>query len=83
MVVDNGAASRLGIGAAYFIQPTSAPLICARRMPLTPRKVNVERLGAGGGNFDIGRWVGIGTVRHDVSGEGGRLTSTQPGGSIY
>jgi cyanophycinase len=83
LVVDNGVASRLGIGAAYFMQPTSAPLICARRKPLTLRNVNVERLGAGGGSFDIGRWVGTGTVRYDVSAEGGQLTSTQPGGSIY
>jgi cyanophycinase len=83
LVVDNGVATRLGSGAAYFVQPTAAPVVCARRKPLTFRNVNVERLGPGGGSFDIGRWAGNGTVRYDVSAEGGQLTSTQPGGSIY
>ena len=87
LVVDNGIASRLGSGAAYFLQPTTAPVVCAKRKPLTLRNVNVDKLsGSGGGNgasFDLGRWVGSGTLRYDLSAEGGQLTSTQPGGLIY
>jgi cyanophycinase len=83
LAVDNGVATRLGSGAAYFVQPITGPVVCARRKPLTFRNVNVERLGPGGGSFDLGRWAGSGTVRYDVSAEGGQLTSTQPGGSLY
>jgi cyanophycinase len=83
LVVDNGVATRLGSGAAYFVQPTTGPVICAKRKPLTFRNVNVERLGAGGGSFDLGRWTGSGTVRYGVSAESGQLTSSQPGGSLY
>ena len=83
LVVDNGIATRLGNGAAYFLQPTAAPVVCVRRKPLTLRNVNVDRLAGSSGSFDLGRWVGSGTVRYDLSAEGGQLTSTQPGGSVY
>jgi cyanophycinase len=83
LVVDNGVATRLGSGAAYFVKPSAAPVVCARRQPLTFRNVDVHRLGAGGGSFDLQRWAGSGTVRYDVSAEGGQLTSTQAGGSVY
>jgi len=82
-VVDNGIATRLGSGAAYFLQPSAKPVVCVRRKPLTLRNVNVDKLSGSGGSFDLGSWVGSGTVRYDLSAEGGQLTSTQTGGSVY
>jgi cyanophycinase len=83
LVVDNGVASRLGGGSAYFLRPSAAPAVCARRKPLTLRNVQVDRQAVGAGRFDLGRWSGSGSVRYDVSAEGGQLTSSQAGGALY
>ncbi len=82
LVLDNGVATRLGSGAAWFLRPAAAPAVCARRQPLTLRNVAVDRLD-GSGSFDLGSWTGSGTVRYDLSAEGGVLTSNRPGGAIY
>ncbi len=82
LVVDNGVATRLGSGAAYFLRPTAAPAVCQKRKPLTLRNVAVERL-SGAGSFDLGAWQGSGTLRYDLSAEAGKLVSSQSGGSVY
>lgn len=82
LVVDNGTATRLGLGSVYFLKPTIAPTVCAPKQPLTFRNVMVERL-SGGGSFNLGTWAGQGTVRYDLSAENGSLYSSQPGGGIY
>ncbi len=82
LVIDNGKAARLGVGAAYFLKPTIAPTVCAPKQPLTFRNVLVQRL-SGDGSFDLGRWQGRGTLAYDISAEAGVLLSSQDGGSIY
>lgn len=82
LVVDNGTATRLGVGSAYFLKPTIAPTVCAPRQPLTFRNVMVERL-SGGGSFNLSTWRGNGTTLYDLSAENGVLYSSQPGGGVY
>ena len=82
LVVDNGTATRLGLGSVYFLKPTIAPTVCAPKQPLTFRNVMVERL-SGDGSFNLGTWRGQGTARYDLSAENGSLYSSQPGGGIY
>jgi cyanophycinase len=82
LLVDNGVATRVGSGAAYFLRPTGLPAVCQKRKPLTLRNVVVERLLAPG-SFDLGNWQGSGTVRYELAAEAGVLLSTQAGGSVY
>lgn len=82
LVVDDGIATRLGLGAVYFLKPTIAPTLCAPRQPLTFRNVLVDKL-AGDGSFNLVQWRGRQTVRYDLSAEAGVLYSSQPGGSVY
>lgn len=71
LVVDNGVYTRLGLGSVYLLQPTMAPTLCQPKQPLTFRNVTVDRLSPGG------------SVRYDLSAEGGVLYSSQAGGAIY
>lgn len=82
LVIDNGTATRLGVGSAYFLKPTIAPTVCAPKQPLTFRNVMVERL-SGGGSFNLPMWRGNGTTLYDLSAENGVLYSSQPGGGVY
>lgn len=82
LVIDNGNATRLGLGAVYFLKAAIAPTVCAPGQPLTFRNVMVDKL-AGDGSFDLTRWSGRRTIRYDLSAETGVLYSSQPGGSIY
>jgi cyanophycinase len=70
LVIDNGTATRLGVGSVYFLKPTIAPTVCVPKQPLTFRNVMVDRL-SGDGNFDLGTWRGRGTVSYDLSAENG------------
>ncbi len=84
LLVDDGVATRVGVGSVYFLHPTIAPTVCVPKQPLTFRNVLVQRL-SGAGRFDLGRWVGLaGAVSsYDISAEVGVLISSQPGGAIY
>lgn len=82
LIIDNGVATRVGIGSAYFLKPTIAPTVCAPKQPLTFRNVMVERL-SGSGSFNLMLWRGAGTTLYDLSAENGVLYSSQPGGAIY
>lgn len=84
LLVDNGVATRVGVGSVYFLNPTIGPVTCVPKQPLTFRNVLVKRL-SGTGSFDLKSWVaGNGAVTsYDISAEAGVLISSQLGGAIY
>lgn len=84
LLMENGVVSRVGVGSAYFISPTTNPVICTAKQPLTFRNVMVQRL-SGSGSFNLNSWTGsTGAVTgYDISAEAGVLTSSQLGGSTY
>ncbi len=83
LVVDGDAATVVGAGAAYFLRPATAPTTLAPRTPLTMPGVQVHRLRAGQGSFDLGTWQGAQAVHYQVEAWNGVLTSDQAGGSPY
>jgi cyanophycinase len=84
LVIEDGFATRLGIGSAYFLRPTIAPTVCESKQPLTFRNVMVDRL-SGSGKFDLRHWSSPGnaTGQYDISAEAGVLISSQADGSVY
>jgi len=83
LLVDDGKASLVGTGAAYFLKPLIAPTVCEPKTPLTFRSVGVDKLNLGG-SFDLRHWRGASlTAQYHLSVETGVLTSDQPGGSPY
>jgi cyanophycinase len=83
LLVENGQATRVGLGAVYFMQTVGLPEVCAPKKPLTYRNVGVQRL-SGAGSFDLNNWAGYGsTTNYAISAVQGVLTSTQPGGAVY
>ena len=82
LAVDNGKASLLGVGDAYFLRTPGMPEVCQSKTPLTYRNIPVRRL-SGSGTFDIRRWSSNDTTDYTLSAEEGVLTSTQVGGEIY
>jgi cyanophycinase len=84
LLVDNGVATRVGVGSAYFLQQVTVPEVCKPKTPLTYRNVRTQRL-SGGASFDLRNWANYdgGTVNYSVSAVKGVLSSTQPGGAIY
>ena len=82
LLVDNGIASRVGVGAAWFLRPSIAPTVCQPKTPLTFRNVMVWRLD-GAGSFDLNDWSLNGANAYDLSAEAGALVSSQAGGSPY
>jgi cyanophycinase len=83
LLVENGQATRVGAGSAYFLQTVGLPQVCAPKTPLTYQNIGVQRL-SGAGSFDLGNWAGYGaTTNYAISAVKGSLASTQPGGAIY
>lgn len=83
LLVENGQASRVGVGAVYFLKTVGLPQVCAPQMPLTYQNVGVQRL-SGTGTFDLDNWSGYGaTTNYALSAVKGALVSSQPGGAIY
>jgi cyanophycinase len=82
LVEADGNAKIVGKGqGAYFLKPVRKAQACAVNVPLTLRDVRVQRV-ASGGQFDFNSWTGNG-VNYVLSVNEGKVTSTQPGGSIY
>lgn len=82
LAIENGIGTRLGVGSVYFLQG-GMPQVCQKRLPLTYRDVQVQRL-SGAGQFDLVQWQGDGsTTDYSLDAEAGVLSSTQPGGGIY
>lgn len=84
LLVDNGVATRVGVGSAYFLQQVSVPEVCKAKTPLTYRNVRAQRL-SGAGSFDLRNWANYdgATTNYAISAVKGILSSTQPGGAIY
>jgi cyanophycinase len=83
LLVENGQATRVGVGSAYFLQTVGLPQVCAPKTPLTYQNIGVQRLSAEG-TFDLNNWSGYGsTVNYAISAVKGALSSSQPGGAIY
>lgn len=83
VAVENGTATLLGSGDAYFLRTPGMPEVCQARTPLTFRNLSVQRLSDPSGGFNIKTWSGNGTTDYTLSAEEGVLTSTQVGGGIY
>lgn len=84
LLVDDGTASRVGVGSAYFLQTVGLPEVCKPKTPLTYRSLGVQRL-SGDGKFNMSNWAsyGGGTTNYSISAIQGVLYSTQAGGAIY
>jgi cyanophycinase len=83
LLVENGQAQRVGLGAVYFLQTVGLPRVCSPKTPLTYENIGVQRL-SGTGSFDLGNWSGYGsTVNYSLSAVKGVLVSKQPGGAVY
>jgi len=84
LLVENGNATRVGNGSAYFLNTVGVPEVCKPKMPLTYRNVGVQRL-SGAGSFSLTNWASYNnsTVNYNISAIKGVLSSTQPGGSVY
>ncbi|KQZ38903.1 cyanophycinase [Duganella sp. Root1480D1] len=84
LLVENGNATRVGNGSAYFLNTVGIPEVCKPKTPLTYRNVGVQRL-SGGGSFSLTNWASYGssTVNYNISAINGVLSSTQQGGSVY
>jgi cyanophycinase-like exopeptidase len=83
LLVENGQAQRVGLGAVYFLQTVGLPQVCKPKTPLTYENIGVQRL-SGTGSFDLSNWAGYGsTVNYTISAVKGALVSKQPGGAVY
>jgi cyanophycinase len=84
LLVDNGIATRIGLGSAYFLQTVGIPEVCKAKTPLTYRNIGAQRL-SGAGTFDMRNWAGYNgaTSNYSISAIKGILSSTQAGGGIY
>ena len=81
-VDENGQASVLGLGSAYFVRAPGSPEVCHAKTELTFLNLTVQRV-SGSDMFDLVNWSGIGSDDYTISAENGVLTSTQTGGGIY
>ena len=83
LLMENGQATRVGLGAAYFLKTVGLPQVCAPKQPLTYENISVQRL-SGSGSFDMRNWAAYGaTTNYGISAIKGVLYSTQSGGLIY
>jgi cyanophycinase-like exopeptidase len=77
-----GVGKVVGSNSAYFVEAPGAPEVCSPGVPLTYRNVAVRRVGAGE-SFNVVDWRGSAGTEYTVTAEGGVLSSSQPGGSVY
>jgi cyanophycinase-like exopeptidase len=82
LVAPNGAATMVGIGAAYFLQAPGPAQVVTAGTPLTYLNIGVYKLPQGG-TFNFSTWSGTGGVAYTLNVNNGSLTSTQAGGNIY
>ncbi len=82
VVDENGMASLLGSGSAYFLTTPGKPEVCLNRTALVYNNVSVYRI-SGSATFNFATWTGSGGTEYAVSAGNGVLTSTQAGGGIY
>lgn len=82
LIDETGKGSVVGDGAVYLLRALGAPEVCARRLPVTYRNIDVYRIGAAG-SFDLSTWRGRNGAAYQISAQAGVLESTQPGGDPY
>lgn len=82
LVTQNGSATMVGTGAAYFLQAPGPAQTVIDGTPLTYLNIGVYKLPQGG-TFNFSTWTGTGGVAYTLNVNNGSLTSTQAGGSIY
>jgi cyanophycinase len=80
LVEPNGAATRVGSGAAYFLSSAGVPQVCVAKTPLTYTGIAVYRV-SGAATFNLATWTGSGGTAYTVSANAGALSSSN--GSIY
>jgi cyanophycinase-like exopeptidase len=82
LVLPNGSASMVGVGAAYFLQAPGPAQVLTAKIPMTYLNIGVYKLPQGG-TFDFSTWSGTGGVAYTLNVNNGAVTSTQAGGNIY
>ena len=82
LVLPTGAASMVGVGAAYFLQAPGPAQVLADKTPLTYLNIGVYKVPQGG-TFNFSSWTGTGGVAYTLNVNNGSVTSTQAGGNIY
>jgi cyanophycinase len=82
LVLPSGAASMVGVGAAYFLQAPGPAQVLAEKTPMTYLNIGVYKLPQGG-TFNLSTWSGTGGVAYTLNVNNGAVTSTQAGGNIY
>lgn len=79
----NGVIEVIGYSNAYFLQAPGAPEVCESGVPLTYEKINVYRIHASAGSFNLNHWKGSGGSAYQISVKAGILTSSQNNSSPY
>ena len=82
LVLPTGAATMVGVGAAYFLQAPGPAQVLADKTPLTYLNIGVYKIPQGG-TFNLSTWTGTGGVAYTLNVNNGSVTSTQAGGNIY
>ena len=82
LVLPTGAATMVGVGAAYFLQAPGPAQVLADKTPLTYLNIGVYKVPQSG-TFNLSTWTGTGGVAYTLNVNNGSLTSTQAGGNIY
>jgi cyanophycinase len=82
LVLPGGAATMVGVGAAYFLQAPGPAQVLADKTPLTYLNIGVYKVPQGG-TFNLSTWAGTGGVAYTLNVNNGSVTSTQAGGNIY
>jgi cyanophycinase len=80
LVEPNGASTRVGSGAVYFMSSNGVPAVCVSGTPLTYTGLAVYKM-SGGATFNLATWVGAGGTAYTVSANAGAMSSSN--GSIY
>ena len=82
LVLPNGSATMVGVGAAYFLQAPGPAQVLVDKTPLTYLNIGVYKVPQGG-TFNFSTWSGTGGVGYTLNVNNGSVTSTQAGGNIY
>jgi len=83
LVEGDGNGTVVGTGkGVYFIHPTEGPKVCRAKTPLAFRHLDVYHAPQAS-HFDLDKWEGNGGSTYRLSVEGGVVSSTQTGNSLY
>ena len=82
LVLPTGAATMVGVGAAYFLQAPGPAQVLAEKTPMTYLNIGVYKVPQGA-TFNLSTWTGSGGVAYTLNVNNGSVTSTQAGGNIY